>query len=218
VRIGRGLRSVSRSALFKVALPFFVAWIVVLGISSCGGGSSSEPQRAPDNLISQAEVERRADGSVQRAFLGYWSDLQFQSWAEVAAYYEPDFRDAVGTAAIIGGKKVNAPSYPQLKPEIARVRERGEFATINYSLRFIDGSKELASVTWRKLDGAWQLIYDSRLDAELRQYTENRVEIEENGVLPTDPADASPEARRAGEAATRRQARFVEQALGAKVL
>lgn len=198
-------------------MPLFAAWVVILGISSCGD-SSPETERVPDNLVSQAEVDRQPQGSVQQAFLEYWSDLQYQSWAEVAAYYEPDFRQAVGTAAIIGGKKVNAPSYPQLKPEIVRVRDRGGFATINYSLRFIDGSKELASVTWRKLDGSWQIVYDSRLDAELKQYAENRVEVEEYGVLPTDPADASPAARRAGEAAARRQAQFAEQALGTQVL
>jgi hypothetical protein len=203
--------------LFKAALPLLVAWIAILGISSCGD-SSPETERVPDNLISQGEVDRQQHGSVQQAFLEYWSDLQYQSWAEVAAYYEPDFRAVVGTAAIIGGKKVNAPSYPQLKPEIVRVRDRGDFATINYSLRFIDGSKELASVTWRKLDGSWQLVYDSRLDAELKQYAENRVEVEENGVLPTDPAAVSPAARQAGEAAARKQAEFAEEALGSKVL
>jgi hypothetical protein len=202
--------------LFKVALPLFAAWVAVLGISSCGG-SSPETPRAPDNLISQAEAKRQPTGSVEQAFFEFWSDLQYQAWTEVAAYYEPDFRAFVGTAAIIGGKKVDAPSYPQLKPTIVRVRDRGEFATINYSLRFIDGSKELASVTWRKLDGSWQLVYDSRLDAELRQYAENRVEVEENGVLPTDFADVSPAARRAGEAAARRQAQFAEQALGTRV-
>jgi hypothetical protein len=216
VRIGRGLRSVSRSTLFKAALPFFAAWVVVLGISSCGD-SSPETERVPDNLVSRSEVDRQEKGSVEQAFLEYWADLQYQSWAEVAAYYEPDFRDVVGTAAIIGGKKVNAPSYPLLKPEIVRVRARGELATINYSLRFIDGSRELASVTWRKLDGSWQLVYDSRLDAELKQYAENRVEVEENGVLPTDPANVSPAARQAGEAAARKQAQFAEQTLGGKV-
>jgi hypothetical protein len=203
--------------LFKAALPLFAAWVVILGISSCGD-SSPETERVPNNLVAQSEVDRQPTGSVEAAFLEYWSDLQYQSWAEVAAYYEPDFRAAVGTAAIIGGKKVNAPSYPLLKPEIVRVRDRGDFATINYSLRFIDGSKELASVTWRKLGGSWQLVYDSRLDAELKQYAENRVEVEVNGVLPTDLADVSPAARRAGEAAARRQAQFAEQALGTKVL
>ncbi len=217
MRIGRGFRNVSRSTLFKVGLPFFAAWVVILGISACGD-SSPETERAPNNLVSQSEADRQPAGSAERAFLEYWSDLQYQSWAEVAAYYEPAFRDSVGTAAIIGGKKINGSSYPQLKPAIVRVRDKGDFTTINYSLVFIDGTKELASVTWRKDGGSWQLVYDSRLDAELKQYAENRVELEQNGTLPTDAANASPEAVSAGALAAQAQARFIQQALGLKSL
>lgn len=216
MRIGRGLWGVSRSPWFKAALSLFAAWIVVLGISSCSGSSASPPQRAPDNVISQSEVDKHPADSVERAFLEYWSGLQYQSWAEVAAYYEPAFRDSVGTATIIAGKKINGSSYPQLKPAIVRVGGHGDFTTIDYSLQFIDGTKELASVTWRKPGGSWQLVFDSRLDAELRQYAENRVELEENGALPTDPADVSPEAARAGAVAAQAQARFLQQDLDLK--
>lgn len=194
--------------------------VLALGLAACG--SSSDPPAAsataPNNVISQSEADEQPAGSVERAFLEYWSDLQYQSWAEVAAYYEPALRDSVGTAAIIGGKKVNGSSYPQLKPAIVKVRDNGDFTTINYSLVFIDGTKELSSVTWRKDDGSWQLVYDSRLDAELKQYAENRIELEQNGTLPTDAADASPEAIRAGAAAAQAQARFIQQALGLESL
>lgn len=201
-------------------LALVAALVLVFCLAACG--SSSDPPdssaTAPNNVVSQAEAEKQSAGSVERAFLEYWSDLQYQSWAEVAAYYEPDFRDSVGTAAIIGGKKINGSSYPQLKPEIVRVRDKGDFTTINYSLQFIDGTKELASVTWRKRAGSWQLVYDSRLDAELRQFAENRVETELNGTLPTDAADISPQAARAGGAAAQAQARFIEETLGLKSL
>ncbi|HXR30671.1 MAG TPA: hypothetical protein VN752_05985 [Solirubrobacterales bacterium] len=203
--------------MFKAALPFFAAWVVILGISACGD-SSPATYRVPNNLISQSEAERQRPGSVEHVFLEYWSDLQYQSWAEVAAYYDPAFRDSVGTVAIIGGKKINGSSYPQLKPTIVRVGGNDDFTTINYSLLFIDGTKELASVTWRKNRGSWQLVFDSRLDAELKQYAENQVELEENGTLPTEVNDVSPEAVRAGAAAAQAQARFVQQALGLKTL
>jgi len=203
--------------LLKVGLPFFAAWVLILGISACGD-SSSATERVPNNLVSRAEVEKTPANTAERAFLEYWSDLQYQSWAEVAAYYEPDFRDSVGTAAIIGGKKINGSSYPQLKPEIVRVRTKDDFTTTSYSLQFIDGSKELASITWRKRGGSWQIVYDSRLDAELKQYAENRVEIEENGVLPTSVDSISPAATRAGAAAAQAQARFLQEALGVKSL
>lgn len=197
-----------------------IALLLALSLAACGNSSDSPApsSTAPNNVLSRAEVEEQPAGSVERAFLEYWSDLQYQSWAEVAAYYEPDFREAIGTAAIIGGKKINGSSYPQLKPEIVRVSDNGDFATINYSLQFIDGSKELASITWRRDGGSWQIVYDSRLDAELRQYAENRVEIEENGVLPTSAENISPAATRAGAAAAQAQARFLQQAIGVKGL
>jgi hypothetical protein len=217
VRIGRGFRNVSRSTLFKATFPLFAIWVVILGVTSCGD-SSRDTARVPNNLVSHSEADKQPTGSVEHAFLEYWSDLQYQSWAEAAAYYAPAFRDFVGTAAIIGGKKINASSYPLLKPVIVRVGGGGDLVTINYSLRFIDGAKELASVTWVELGGSWQLVYDSRLDAELRQYAENRVEIEESGTLPTDPADASPPAARAGTAAAQAQARFVQQMLDVRGL
>lgn len=216
MQTGRAFRSATRSPLFRVAIPFLAAWIVILGISACGS-SEEEPQRVPNNLISQTEADKR-QAAVERAFLEYWSDLQYQSWAEVAAYYLPAFRDSVGTATIIGGKKLNGSSYPQLKPKIVRLRNNGEFTTINYSLRFLDGSTELASTTWRKVGDAWQLAYDSRLDAELKQYAENKVEYALNGALPVDPAETSPQAVRAGAVAAQAQARFIEEALGDEAL
>ena len=171
MRTEGAFRGRSRPATPWAPLALVVALLLVLGLAACGDSSDSpaSSSTAPNNVLSRVEVEKQPAGSVERAFLEYWSDLQYQSWAEVAAYYEPDFRDSVGTAAIIGGKKINGSSYPQLKPEIVRVRDNGDSATINYSLQFIDGTKELASITWRKRDGSWQVIYDSRLDAELRQ-------------------------------------------------
>jgi len=196
-------------------LTLFLACIPVFGLAACG--SSSDPPAAsagaPSNLITQAEADKHPAGSVEHAFAEYWSDLQYQSWVEVASYYDPAFRKSVGTAAIIGGKKINGSNYQQLKPAIVKVNSDNDFTTIDYRLQFLDGSKELASVTWHRLGGSWQMIYDSRLDTELSQFAENRVEIEQNGTLPDGPEDVSPDAARAGAAAAQAQARFLEQEL-----
>ena len=129
---------------------------------------------------------------MQHAFLNFWSDLQFCSWADAAAYYSPAFRNFVGTAKIIGGKKLNSSSYPLLKPEIVRVTHSPGETTVYYTLRLQDGTKEQDSVTWRHEGGNWQIVYDSRLDAEMAQLEQNRVEIEKNGVLPTDGPSPPP--------------------------
>jgi hypothetical protein len=183
-------------------------------VSACGnsaaGPTHSEP---PGNLVSQAEVDGYPKGSLEQAFLEYWSALQYQSWAEVASYYSPSLREFVRAASIIGAKRLNGPSYPTLKPSIAEVARHGDLMTVRYTVWLSGGTKELASVTWRKVGGNWQIVYDSRLDAELNQLAQNRVEMTRNGVLPTDLDEVSPEALRAGDAAAQSQARFVQNNL-----
>jgi|SRR5665811_1147608 len=189
--------------------------LVALAVSSCGT-SASEPASslATNNLLQGSDFSRYPQGSVEGTFFKYWSSLQFRSWAEAAAYYDPSFRDFMGTATLIGAKKLNGSTYPLLKPTVARVGSQGDETTVYYTLRLADGSKELNSMTWRKEGGNWQVIYDSRLDAELAQLAQNRVEIDKSGSLPTDASQApSPQAAKAGLDASQFQARFREQEL-----
>jgi hypothetical protein len=196
------------------ALPAFLA-ALALALTFAACGDSSDPPAAtadaPNNVITQAEADRHPRGSIERAFLEYWSALQYQSWAEVASYYDPAFRDFIGTAMIIGAKKINGSTYPQLKPALVEARPHPAFTTLDYSVQFLDGTRELASTSWRRSEGSWQMVYDSRLDEEMRQLAENRVEIAQNGTLPTDPAEVSPDATRAGAAAAQAQARFLQR-------
>lgn len=186
--------------------------ILAIGVSACG---SSEPAAslAPNNVLETADITRYPQGSVERAFTEFWSGLQFRSWADVASFYDPAFRDAVGTAVVIGAKKVEAPSYPMLKPSIVRLKESPEETTLYYAVRLPDGRKDLSSITWRENDGNWQIVYDSRLDPELSQLAQNRVELKTAGVLPAEASDVSAQALRAADAAGRIQARFLEQEL-----
>ena len=201
------LRAARRAALACVA-----GSILAVAVSSCG---TSEPSAAlaPNNVLSASELTSAPEGSVERTFDEYWSALQFRSWADVAAYYDPGFRDFVGTASLIAAKKLEASSYAVLKPSVVRVKRTPGEATVYYTLRLADGTKELDSITWREDDGNWQIVYDSRLDAELSQSAQNKVEIETSGVLATDPSEVPKEALLAGNAASRLQARFLQQDL-----
>jgi hypothetical protein len=186
-------------------------------LSACGSSSSTAgPASAPlqSALLETSDLARYPKGSVERTFFEYWSDLQYRSWANVARYYDRSFRDFVGTATLIGAKKLNGSSYPLLQPTIERVRANDGVTTIYYTLRLEDGTNELDSISWKRDDGAWQIIYDSRLDSELSQLASNRVELEAHGSLPTGvSAQPSPQAAKAGEAAAQSQARFLQQEL-----
>lgn len=186
----------------------------MLAISACGTSSPGPASTAPSNLLRPAEIDRYEEGSVERSFLEFWSSLQFQSWADVAAFYDPRFRDFVGTAKLIDGKKVGTSFYPYLKPVIVRLSSEDGESSLYYLLRLEDGTKELASTTWREVDGNWQLIYDSRLDGELNQAAQERARLAEGDAETSDPtAPASTEALRAGKAAAQLQARFLEEEL-----
>jgi hypothetical protein len=208
-----GPSAARRHAVVVVAILTSIAF----GLSACGsssptsGSSASSPESA---LLESSDFSRYPKGSVQRTFFEYWSDMQYRSWANVASYYDPRFRDFVGTASIIGAKKLNGSSYPVLRPELVRVRPSREATTVYYTLRLEDGTKELDSTSWRRDDGAWQIVYDSRLDSELDQLATNRVELEETGAVATDASQPiSSKAAKSGITASQLQARFLEQEL-----
>jgi hypothetical protein len=212
--VGIGGSSWGRSALpyRRKAIAIGAGLLLALALVSCGRSSPGPPANtAPSNVLRPAELTRYEEGSVERTFLEYWSDLQFQAWADVAAYYDPRFRDFIGTAALIDAKKVGATFYPSLKPTIERVTDGQEEASVYYSLRREDGTKELASTTWRRSDGGWRMIHDSRLDAELNQAAQERVQLTAGGGEAGSTAEGSPEALRAGKAASRLQSLFLEE-------
>ena len=186
----------------------------LLAASGCGGGSDSNQATEARNLISTKEIETSPAGSPERAFLSFWSDLQYQSWAEAATYYSPALREFIGTAELIGAKKVDASLFPLIKPTVLDATESARDTTVRYSILLPEGTKELGSTTWRKEGGNWEMIYDSRLDPELNQFARNQVEIEEDGALSTDATEApSAAAAQAGVEASHLQAEFLETAL-----
>jgi hypothetical protein len=191
------------------------ALAVAATVSACGTSASGPSTTlAPSNLVDHAELVKYPDGSVDRTFLEYWSNLQFHSWADVAAYYDPSFRDFIGTTKVINAKKVGATFYPFLKPEIIRVSSSRGVTTVYYSVRLEDGSKELASISWRKVGGNWQIVYDSRLDAELGQLAQEKTQLTEPGTGTAESTQpVSKEALRASKEAAQLQSQFLEHEL-----
>lgn len=215
MRTGGVFQRISRSALRRAALASVSALIVAATVSACGTSETGPPSGvAPNNTISHSELAKYPDGSVDRTFLEFWSNLQFRSWADVAAYYDPSFRDFVGTANVISAKKAGAASYTVLKPAIVRTSSGQGVTTVYYEVTLEDGTKELASTTWRKVGGNWQIVYDSRMDAELAQVAQEKAQLAEaDASNPSAEQPLSKKATRAGKAAAQIQARFLQQEL-----
>lgn len=191
--------------------------LLICVLSACGTSSPPPQQDSGSGVLTESDFSKHPQGSVQRAFLEFWSDLQYRSWADAVAFYDPGFRAYVGTADVIGAKELNSSIYPVVRPEITRVQGGDREATVYYTTTLPDGTKGLDSVSWRKDGGNWQIVYDSRLDAELGQFASNQAEIEANGSLPTDAsAPPSGAALRAAKAAEGAQAGFQQQELKEK--
>jgi hypothetical protein len=190
------------------------AVLASLAFAACGNATDSPSGTdAPNNLITRAEVDKAGRGSVDQAFLEYWSALQFQAWTEAVSYFDPSFRRFVGSAAIVSAKKLNGATYPNLKPKIVGITSHGGLTTLRYYVWLPEGAKELAAATWRKVGGNWQMIDESRLNAELNQFGVNEVEIKRTGTLPTDVSEISPAAAQAGYELSQRPAQFIGQQL-----
>lgn len=191
---------------------------LALAISACGDSEEGPAANVRQNsLVAQSELDRYPQRSVERTFLQYWSDLQYNAWADVAAYYDPAFRDFIGTARLVAAKKTGSSVYPYIRPEIKEAQTEDDLTTVYYALSMDDGTTELASASWREDDGNWQLVFDSRLDGELATLAQERVALAEAGgeVVATELPPSS-KAVQAGKAAARLQARFLEEELEAE--
>jgi hypothetical protein len=201
-----------RSRLFAALLILGLA----LTLSACGSSEEGPAAHVRQNdLVSQQGIDRYPEGSPERAFLEYWSDLQYNSWADVAGYYDPALRKFIGTAELIQAKKTGSSVYPYLQPDVKSTKTEDGLTTIYYTLTMEDGTTELASTSWRKEGGNWQLVFDSRLDGELAAVAQERVALNEDtgeGLATELPPSAK--ALRAGKAAARLQAEFLAAEIG----
>jgi hypothetical protein len=165
-------------------------------------------------LVGHKELIKYPDGSIDRTFLEFWSNLQFHSWADVAAYYDPSFRHFIGTASLINAKKVGASVYPLIKPNLVRTSSNQGATTVYYMVINEDGTRELASTTWRKVGGNWEMVYDSRLDAELAQLAQEKVQLTETGPGTSGAEQPlSTKALKAGKQASQLQSKFLQKEL-----
>jgi hypothetical protein len=201
-----------RSRLFATLLTL----VLGLVLSACGSSEEGPAAHVRQNaLVAQTSIDRYPQGSAERAFLEYWSDLQYNAWADVTAYYDPAFRDFIGTAELISAKKTGSSVYPYLRPDIKSTETADGLTSINYTLTMEDGTTELATTTWRKNDGNWQLVFDSRLDGELAAVVQERVALgEDGGEAVATELPPSAKALRAGKAAARLQAEFLAEEFG----
>jgi hypothetical protein len=180
-------------------------------LSACGTSADEEARRlraasviAKDDPIQRFVVRRSAigkarRGSAERAFLQYWSDLQFQAWPSAARMFEPGLRRLVGDDVLIRALANQAAAYRASRPDVVSATTRGDRALVRYLRIGIEGTAP-ASSSWRRYArGRWLISYDPLLDqalADLRQReTQERIDPLAQRPVP-EAIRAASEARR----------------------
>lgn len=189
-------------------------------LAACGGSASKVGEQlakhsispkvspVPAAVVSNAEIAATPVSSPQRAFLNMWSELQWQSWTEAIAHYQPGLVRAIGAARMLQALAFEASLYRTSKPVLHGQTRRHGLVTIRYTLA---GAKALvvpSSITWQREAGHWVVYYDPSLDNILRSWAQAQQTSSAPG------ASASAQVLAAGVKATELQSRYLSRRLG----
>lgn len=167
-----------------------------------------DPEDVPASLVSQREVRRQPPGSPRRAFLAYWRATQQRSVAAAVEKFDPGLVELIGEARLLRALAYHAGTFATREPRITGVDLAGKRADVQYLVADFTGSAAVYphSVSFLRRGGSWRVIYDTLLDASLRESEERSVQDR------VDPgSEPSPEASEAGAKAAALQSHYLEK-------
>jgi hypothetical protein len=191
------------------ALILSVLALTLAGCASKGSQpvSSQSIAAPPKHLLTAADIAKAPADSPERAFLRHWSYLQNLSWDAALSDYEPALARYIGVARLLDALKLQASYFPTAKPLLRGTRRvgGGEFV-IRYSVPNGYGQLVATSISWRRVNRAWKIHYDTQLDGMLQSAAQTRVQDE---IDPNAPQPAK-KAIQAGIAAARLQSQYLQ--------
>jgi len=161
--------------------------VSLLGVISGDNGGQEEDAVGGSAIITRSEIGSYPKSSVQRAFLRYWSSLQFGAWPEAISAFEPGLADFIGRDRLTEALMLQGGYVATVKPSLVEVKRVGDTMSIRYFLEDPTGKDRPQSNFWVERDGSWKIIRDSYLDEVLRAHAESEI----------DPATKNPSARAA---------------------
>lgn len=177
---------------------FALAALAVVAVGCGSSGGTPEPVerasiaanvRAPSSTeISDADLRRVEQGTASRAFLEYWSDLQWQDWISALDRYSPGLRRIVGPRHILAALQHQAGLYRSVKPAVERESTRRSLTTVRFSYGVPAQPRQLSSTIWRKADGRWTLVFDSLLAVALQTWAQTKAQQAPDATKPTKEA------------------------------
>jgi hypothetical protein len=211
------------SILWRLAAAALTASLLIVS-AACGRDSSgatttasiAETEQGPpapppqETPVTAADIGKTRPGSAERAFLDYWSALQYSAWSAALAYYEPGLVRAIDPVRIVEALKGQASYFPTTKPKLRGKSRIGPQVVVRYSVTDPSGRPALSSITWKRSGGKWRIHYQPFLDAMLRSAAQSRVQaqIDPNATQPSE------QAVRAGAAAAQLQSQYLRRSGG----
>jgi hypothetical protein len=201
--------------------PAALAMAFALTLTGCGSSTRPTPDpvqsssitadvRAPSkNEITDADLKRIKDDTAPRAFLEFWSDLQWQNWVGAVDRYSPGLRRVVGARNLLEALKYQAGVYRGAKPSVRKASRRRGFTVVRFALSDQSGNRQLSSTIWRREAGRWRLVFDGLLDGALRSWAQNRTQQ----LSSPDAAKPTKQALKAGIEASELQGRYLPSIL-----
>ena len=191
-------------------------------VAACGGGSEdearelqkrsivSDPEPLSAALIKTRDLRRYTPDSVERAFLSYWSTLQFEGWRTAVRFYEPGLRDYIGDDRLLRALAGQVGVFQSNRPIISSVARVNGDLLLKYLLRDTSTNETPRSLAWRRIGGNWRVVYDGFLDDALGEAGQLEVQTR------IDPTAQKPstEALRAGARARRLQSQYAADRQG----
>ena len=166
--------------------------VLVLGMATlvvgCGSDKRTDQELAQTSiaerppplekvLIQQKDVLATKAGTVERAFLLYWSGLQHQAFADAAGSYDPGLIEAIGLNQIVEALKSQAPYFRSVRPSIESATSEGGLTTLKYLVRDEKNTVVPRSLTFRRINDDWRIYYDPFLDLALQAYVQNATQV-----------------------------------------
>lgn len=193
--------------------------IASLLAAGCGGESGEEGERLsqaslldvdslPDPVLTDEDVAEQEQDSAERTYLAYWQAAQFGDLAAALGYFAPQTVEAVGVGTLNAAIRSQVSLMRGTRPVFVSEAETDPGLTsLRYAIRGIEGEVITATAVLREAGDGWEIVYDSFLDGAIGATIEGRAQAR------IDPASAtaSPEAARAGAAATARQSRYLNE-------
>jgi hypothetical protein len=169
-----------RLDILQRPLPALMLGVLALALGGCGGSLISNtpaPNRgAPPAIVSAKQIAGYPANTPQRSVLTIWRYGELGDDLPVVAQYHPKVRRVLGETTIAAAYDLQRSYLVDVVPTILGVdsTSQGEVVTLEETPK--SGSPLIDTFVFRKVNGTWQIVYDTFLQRALQYYVQTQMD------------------------------------------